>query len=208
MRKRLAEVHPEAASVGRNHVIALEWSGTPIVVAGTGYTGEDGVECAVPIDTAPAFWRALCGAGITPAGLGARDTLRLEAGLPLHGHELGRGITPLQAGLSWVVGWKKGDFRGRGPLEAERSAGVARRLRGIALDGRQPAREGSQVYIADTGEPVGDVTSGHFSPTLGHAIAFAFLRPDIVEGRAIECDVRGRRLAGAVTALPFVAKRA
>ncbi len=89
---------------------------TPCVVAGTGYTGEDGVEVAVPAERAPTLWDAVLAAGFEPAGLGARDTLRLEAGLPLHGHELGPGITPLQAGLGWVVSWDKGDFRGRAAL--------------------------------------------------------------------------------------------
>ena len=99
-------------------------SGHPCVVAGTGYTGEDGVELAVPRAHAAAVWDAVVATGVTPAGLGARDTLRLEAGLPLHGHELGPGITPLQAGLGWVVAWGKGDFQGYGPLAAERERGV------------------------------------------------------------------------------------
>src|ERR1019366_4452475 len=130
--------------------------------AGTGYTGEDGVECAVPVDGAPSLWRALLGAGATAAGLGARDTLRLEAGLPLHGHELGPGITPLQAGLSWVVGWDKEAFFGREALVAERARGVARAMRGLVTEGRQPPRSGSAVTFG--GRPIGVVTSGNFSP--------------------------------------------
>src|SRR5690606_23047936 len=106
----------------------VDWQGVELTVAGTGYTGEDGVEIAVPAGAAADLWRAILGAGIAPAGLGARDTLRLEAGLPLHGHELGPGITPLQAGLGWVVSWDKGDFRGREALAAERERGVARLL--------------------------------------------------------------------------------
>ena len=107
-------------------VTPFAWDGVPCVAAGTGYTGEDGVECAVPgRGRRGVLGRPLLGTGIAPAGLGARDTLRLEAGLPLHGHELGPGITPLQAGLGWVVGWDKGDFRGRAALEAERAAGVS-----------------------------------------------------------------------------------
>src|SRR4029077_19519723 len=99
------------------------------------YTGEAGVEIAVPNAAATDLWAALVEAGITPAGLGARDTLRLEAGLPLHGHELGAGITSLQAGLGWVVAWSKDEFRGREALAAERDAGVARLLMGISTDG-------------------------------------------------------------------------
>ena len=124
----------------------LRRSGVP--VAGTGYTGEDGVECAVPTEIAPEFWRAVVAAGVKPAGLGARDTLRLEAGLPLHGHELGAGITSLQAGLAWVVSWDKGPFRGREALEKERANGPHRRLRGLLAEGRRPPRNGDEVLIS------------------------------------------------------------
>ena len=102
-RSRLAEAIPEAAAVGRFRVGRFEWEGFSCVAAGTGYTGEDGVECCVPADAAVMFWETVLETGVRPAGLGARDTLRLEAALPLHGHELGPGITPLQAGLEWVV---------------------------------------------------------------------------------------------------------
>ena len=205
-RVRLRQVHAGAADVERHHVATMTWHGASLVVAGTGYTGEDGVECAIDTAAAVDFWRALLGAGLLPAGLGARDTLRLEAGLALHGHELGPGITPLQAGLGWVVGWDKGDFRGRDALEAERQTGIRRRLRGITIEGRQPAREGSPVFRSGGDAPIGAVTSGNFSPTLGHAISLAFLPPDYAVGQAVECDVRGRRLPGVVTALPFVAR--
>ena len=117
------------------------------IVAGTGYTGEDGVEIHVPAADAPALWDAIVAAGITPAGLGARDTLRLEAALPLHGHELGAGITSLQAGLGWVVRWDKGDFRGRAPLEAERERGSRADCSGISIEGRRPARDGATVLL-------------------------------------------------------------
>ncbi len=113
-RRLLSSVAPDAAAVPHFAVTSFSWHGVRCVVAGTGYTGEDGVECAVPADAAPEFWQAVLDTGVVPAGLGARDTLRLEAGFPLHGHELGPGITPLQAGLGWVVGWAKDDFRGRG----------------------------------------------------------------------------------------------
>ena len=174
------------------------------VVAGTGYTGEDGVEVHVPAPDAPALWDALIDAGVVPAGLGARDTLRLEAGLPLHGHELGPGITPLQANLGWVVGWDKGDFRGRAPLEAEKGRGVARILRGLAIEGRRPAREGA-IVMRD-GAAVGTVTSGNFSPTLGHAIALAFVTPDVEPGTPVQIDVRGQMLDARVVKPPFVKK--
>ncbi len=203
-RQRLASVAPDAASVPRFHVTRFSWSGVECVAAGTGYTGEDGVECAVPTDVATRFWEAVLGTGVQPAGLGARDTLRLEAGLPLHGHELGPGITPLQAGLGWVVGWDKGDFRGRGALEHERADGPPRALRGLVSEGRQPPRDGATV-LADT-SPVGAVTSGNFSPVLGRGIALALLDTlhDVATGDELIIDVRGRHLEARVVALPFV----
>ena len=204
-KERLATVFPEAAAVGRFHVSTLSWQGTTCVVAGTGYTGEAGVEIAVPNSMAPDLWEAITAAGITPAGLGARDTLRLEAGLPLHGHELGQGITTLQAGLGWVVAWSKAEFRGRAALDAERSAGVRRLLMGIATDGRRPPRADCPVLIDD--QAVGMVTSGNFSPVLGHGIALAFMPPGTEAGTEVTIDVRGNGLAGRVTPTPFVAKR-
>ena len=170
----LARVFPEAAEVRRFRVQALSWRGAPVVVAGTGYTGEDGVECAVPAAEADELWAALTSAGAAPAGLGARDTLRLEAGLPLHGHELGAGITPLEAGLGWVVAWDKpGGFRGREALAAQRERGLQRRLKGVVGQGRQPLRAGYQVLLG--GVAVGELTSGNFSPVLGRGIGMGFL---------------------------------
>lgn len=198
----LAAVHPHTAAVKRFEVAPVEFGGAAGWAAGTGYTGEDGVELHVPIEEAAACWQALLDAGITPAGLGARDTLRLEAGLPLHGHELGPGITPLQAGLGWVVRFDKGDFRGKGALEAERARGVTRRLRGLTTEGRQIPRQGYPV--SRDGLVVGEVTSGNFSPTLGHGIALAFLPPDTADGDACMVDVRGRDVPAIVTKLPFV----
>jgi aminomethyltransferase len=205
-RERLASVSPEAAAVGRFRVAPFTWEGAPAVAAGTGYTGEDGVELAVPAAVAPSLWAAVLDAGVVPAGLGARDTLRLEAALPLHGHELGPGITPLQAGLGWVVSWSKaGGFRGRAALAAERDAGVARRLFGIATEGRQPPRSGAAVLVGD--DPVGEVTSGNYSPVLGHGIALALGRPGLAPGTPVVIDLRGRRLPGQVVPLPFVTKQ-
>jgi aminomethyltransferase len=197
-RALLAKVRPAAAEVPRFGVHAVG----ELIVAGTGYTGEDGVEIHVPAASAPALWDALCDAGLTPAGLGARDTLRLEAALPLHGHELGPGITPLQAKLGWVAGWDKDDFRGRAPLAREREEGPKRRLAGLTLAGRRPAREGSHVLRG--GEQIGEVTSGNFSPTLGHAIALAFLPPDTAIGTELAVEVRGEELPAEVVTTPFV----
>ena len=198
----LGPVFAEAARVGRFRVERHAWNGIECTVAGTGYTGEPGVEIAVPAAAALDLWDALVAAGVTPAGLGARDTLRLEAGLPLHGHELGPGITSLQAGLGWVVAWDKPAFRGREAARLERSHGIVRRLFGIATEGRRPARAGCAVAV--NGVVVGEVTSGNFSPVLGHGIAFAFLPPATVEGQAVVVDVRGKDLPGRVVSTPFV----
>ncbi len=209
-RAGLASVCRDAAGVRRFAVARFRWRGADCVAAGTGYTGEDGVECAVPAEQAPAFWQALLDAGVEPAGLGARDTLRLEAGFPLHGHELGPGITPLQAGLGWVVGWDKSEFRGRAPLVAERDRGVSRLLRGVAVQGRRPPRHGAAVRVGrgpaddDEAGAAGVVTSGNFSPTLGHGIAMAFLPPDVADGTPVLVDARGALLPGRVVPLPFV----
>jgi aminomethyltransferase len=197
---------PDAAAVKRFTVEEVQVCGFSCVVAGTGYTGEDGIEIAVPNEGAAVVWNALREAGAVPAGLGARDTLRLEAGLPLHGHELGEGITSLQAGLEWVVAWNKPDFRGKSALASEKERGVARRLVGISIPGRRPARDGTQVLDA-SGSEIGFVSSGNFSPTLGHCVAMAFVEPTTKVGDTVSMDVRGTLIAGSVVATPFVAKK-
>jgi aminomethyltransferase len=201
-RRILATIWPEAATIGRFHVARMTWDGIECVVAGTGYTGEDGLEVAVPAPHAERLWQAVLDAGFEPAGLGARDTLRLEAALPLHGHELGAGITPLQAGLGWVVSWDKGDFLGREALAAERERGIARRLRALTVAGRRPPRADQRVLV--DGEPVGVVTSGNFSPILGQGIALAFLPPEVALGAEVAIDVRGEAVPATVVKPPFV----
>ncbi len=201
-RTLLATIDQSIASVARFDVRRLQWRGIDVVVAGTGYTGEDGVEIAVPAAHAEELWNAIVAAGVTPAGLGARDTLRLEAGLPLHGHELGSGITSLQAGLGWAVRFDKGPFRGSDVLATERDHGISRRLCGLVTEGRRPPREGSPI-LSD-GVAVGVVTSGNFSPELGHGIALGFLPPDSAVGDAFEIDVRGTMLEARVVKTPFV----
>ena len=197
---------PDAAAVKRFTVEEVQVCGFACVVAGTGYTGEDGIEIAVPNDGAAAVWNALLEAGAIPAGLGARDTLRLEAGLPLHGHELGEGITSLQAGLEWVVAWNKPDFRGKAALTLEKEHGLTRRLVGISIPGRRPARDGTRV-LDSNGSEIGFVSSGNFSPTLGHCVAMAFVEPSTKVGDTVSMDVRGTLIDGVVVATPFVAKK-
>jgi aminomethyltransferase len=203
-RRTLARIWPEAADVLRFAVAELAWEEAACVVAGTGYTGEDGVEVAVPVAVAASLWEALLAAGVVPAGLGARDTLRLEAGLPLHGHELGPGITPLQAGLAWAVGWDKPAFSGREPLLAERAEGPRRRLRGVLVEGRRPPRAGQDVR--HQGAVVGRVTSGNFSPSLGRGIALAFVPPELAVGERVEVVQASGPVPATLVGLPFVAR--
>jgi aminomethyltransferase len=185
-------------------VAQCTWKEAPSVVAGTGYTGEDGIEIAVPAEVAGSLWDALVAAGAVPAGLGARDTLRLEAALPLHGHELGPGITSLQAGLGWVVAWDKGDFPGREALVAERERGIHRHLVGISTPSRRPPRAGYPILVDRVA--VGEVTSGNYSPVLEHGIALGFVPPDVAIGDEVAIDVRGNRVPGQVVKTPFVGR--
>jgi len=202
-RTLVASFSPEIAAIGRFQVAEMTVDGTEVVVAGTGYTGEDGLEIAVPTDASERFFTKILDAGVIPAGLGARDTLRLEAGLPLHGHELSPSITPLQANLNWVIGWNKETFIGRAALEAERRDGSTRRLVGMVTEGRQPPREGASIEVE--GSVVGEVTSGNFSPMLGSGIAMGFIdtAAGLSHGDAVQVVVRGRVLSGRLVQLPF-----
>ena len=180
------------------------WQGSPVVVCRTGYTGERGYEVLVPASVLADLWDAVVTAGATPAGLGARDTLRTEMGYPLHGHELSLDITPVQAGLAWAVGWDKPAFAGRDALAAERASGPRRRLRGLVAVERAIPRPGMPVLSAD-GATIGEMTSGTFSPTLKQGIGLALLDPAIAEGDEVVVDVRGRQARFTVTKPPFVA---
>jgi aminomethyltransferase len=202
-RHLLSRVSADAAAVPRFALARFTWKDVPCLVAGTGYTGEDGVECAIPADVAEDFWAAVLDTGITPAGLGARDTLRLEAGLPLHGHELGPGITPLQADLAWVVGWTKGDFIGRAALEEEKARGPMRRLRGIVGEGRQPLRDGDEVRVDE--QTVGRLTSGNFSPMRERGIGLALIDADaqLLDGDRVTVVQRGRAVTATLVRPPL-----
>ena len=183
--------------------VRASWQDNPVVVCRTGYTGERGYEIVAPAAAIPALWDAVVAAGATPAGLGARDTLRTEMGYPLHGHELSVDITPVQAGLVWAVGWDKPAFSGRDALTSERASGPQRRLRGIVAVERAIPRPDMPVLSAD-GTTVGVVTSGTFSPTLKQGIGLALLDPAIAEGDEVVVDVRGRQARFTVTKPPFV----
>jgi aminomethyltransferase len=183
------------------------WQGTTVTVCRTGYTGERGYELVVPWESTGALWDAVLAAGepfgIAPCGLGARDTLRTEMGYPLHGQDLSLEITPVQARAGWAVGWKKPAFWGREALLAERESGPRRTLRGLEALGRGIPRAHMAV-LADDGTPLGEVTSGTFSPTLKKGIALALLDPAVEDGAEVQVDVRGRPSPFRVTKPPFV----
>ena len=171
-------------------------------IARTGYTGEDGFEIILPGEAAPAFWRKLCDAGVKPTGLGARDTLRLEAGMNLYGSDMDESISPLEAALGWTVAWEPADrdFIGRAALEKQRAAGVSNKLVGLVLEGKGVLRNHQKIIVGDSGE--GEVTSGSFSPTLQRAIAFARVPKNT--GESCEVEIRGKRLPARVVKPPFV----
>jgi aminomethyltransferase len=184
------------------------WNGDELVVCRTGYTGEHGYELLPPARQAAALWDALLAAGADlgarPCGLGARDTLRTEMGYPLHGQDLSLEITPVQARSGWAVGWKKPEFWGRAALTAEKERGPARLLWGIEALERGIPRAHLPVLAA--GEPIGEVTSGTFSPTLKKGIGLALLSTaaGVGEGDEVVVDVRGRPSAVRVVKPPFV----
>jgi aminomethyltransferase len=171
-----------------------------LFVARTGYTGEDGFEIVLPSDEAVAFWERLADAGVKPCGLGARDTLRLEAGMNLYGQDMDEDITPLEAGLAWTVSFDEGrDFIGRAALEAQKAAGVPRRMVGLMLDDKGILRHGQRV---ETAAGDGVILSGTFAPTLGKTIAFA--RIPSGEPGAVGVDIRGRIVPAHIVKFPFV----
>jgi aminomethyltransferase len=202
----------QAGALKYYHGVAYYPAESPMILSRTGYTGEDGVEAMV----AAAEVRALCdrlmqsaerlGTVLKPCGLGARDTLRLEAAMPLYGHELGEDIDPFQAGLGWAVKMDKGDFLGRAALERRRQDPTRRQRVGLELEGKRIAREGVAVRHQD--REVGRVTSGTCTPTLAKAIAMAYVDPGLAQpGTALEVDIRGKPAPAAVVPLPFYRKR-
>ncbi|CAN5164453.1 glycine cleavage system aminomethyltransferase GcvT [soil metagenome] len=174
-----------------------------VIVSRTGYTGEDGFELYFDATEGEPMWRALTASGsVTPCGLGARDTLRLEAGLTLYGNDIDDTVTPLEAGLGWVVKLKKGEFVGREALVRQKDIGVPRRLVGFTTKERVIPRYGMPVF--SKGEKVSEVCSGTMSPTLGIPIGTTYLPTDRAkEGTRFEFEVRGRSAAATVTTLPF-----
>ena len=175
-------------------------TGTELFIARTGYTGEDGFEIIIPNDDITGFWNALLEAGVKPAGLGARDTLRLEAGMNLYGQDMDETVTPWEAALGWTVALDEGrDFVGRAALEAQKAAGVPCQMIGLVMDEKGVLRHG-QTVLTDAG--AGEILSGTFAPTIGKAIAFARVPSGAIG--AVRVDIRGREVPVRVVKFPFV----
>lgn len=190
------------------HACETSIAGHGGIVSRTGYTGEDGCELIVGSSSVEAVWQDLVAAGATPAGLGARDTLRLEAAMPLYGHELSETIDPFQAGLAFAVDLEGRQFAGRDALARLKAANDDARPRriGLELSGKRVPREGYPVWAA--GERVGEVTSGTFSPTLQRPIAMAYIEPRAAAlGTPVEIDIRGHVESARVVELPFYRRK-
>ncbi len=198
--KVLGLLSPDAAKAAGKlgKFVAVDADG--LFIARTGYTGEDGFEILVPMSQAVDFWNRLVAAGVAPAGLGARDTLRLEAGMALYGQDMDESVSPLEAGLAWTVAFDEGrDYIGRAALEAQVAAGVPRQTIGLVMDEKGVLRHGQVVFTA---AGTGEILSGTFSPTLGKSIALA--RVPSGELGTVEVDIRGKRIPVRAVKYPFV----
>ncbi|HEB96453.1 MAG TPA: glycine cleavage system aminomethyltransferase GcvT [Sedimenticola thiotaurini] len=191
LRESAAALKPFTAAPGQRWFIAR-----------TGYTGEDGFEIMLPLDQAEGFWKALAEAGVAPCGLGARDTLRLEAGMNLYGSDMDESTSPLESGLGWTIAWEPAerDFIGRSAIEPHRGDPANRRLVGLVLTGRGVLRDHQKLYQGE--QELGEITSGGFSPTLERSIALARVDPGI--GAECEVEIRGKRVPAKVVKPPFV----
>jgi aminomethyltransferase len=188
------------------HYTRVTWQGEEILISRNGYTGEDGFEIYIPVRIAVPLWEAIFewgrGVGLEPIGLGARDSLRMEVNYALYGNELGPDITPLEAGLRWIVKMKDHDFLGKAALQRQQEAGVPRTLIGFEVEGKRLPRHGQPILAA--GQEAGVVTSGGFCPSLGKGMGMGLVRPELKEvGTAIEIDARSTRLSARVVERPF-----
>lgn len=207
----LERIVPGVAAMGFMTAAPFEWQGHAIGVSRSGYTGEDGFEISLPADAAEAFADALCAQPeVKPIGLGARDSLRLEAGLPLYGHDLDPETTPVEADLAFALSKKRretGGFPGAERILTQLAEGAAIRRVGLIVEGRQPVREGAAVVDA-AGAEIGQVTSGGFAPSVGQPIAMAYVPADLAEpGTQILLSQRGKGHTATVAPMPFVPHR-
>lgn len=210
----LDQLIPGVAAMRFMDSLAFDWQGAELWISRSGYTGEDGFEISVPNDSLTAFAQALLEQPIVALiGLGARDSLRLEAGMPLYGHDMDSSVTPAQAGLGWSIqkirrdgGERAGGFPGAEKILAELSNGPAVTRRGLRPAGRAPIRGTAPVFAEETGgDPVAHVTSGGFGPSVGGPVAMARIPVNIPDGATLFAELRGKRLPVTVSALPFIA---
>lgn len=208
----LVRLVPAVAAMRFMDVAVLAWSGVDLWISRSGYTGEDGFEISVPEAQAVAFAETLLAmAEVEPIGLGARDSLRLEAGLCLYGHDIDTGTSPVEANLSWAIqkarrrgGAREGGFPGAVRILRELAEGTDRKRVGLLPEGRAPMREGVEIYASpEGGSVIGRVTSGGFGPSINAPMAMAYLPADLPEGSTVYGDVRGKRLAARIAPMPF-----
>ena len=207
----MAHIVPGATELGFMQCGVFDWQGEKLVVSRSGYTGEDGFEILASAKAGPLLWDALLGDDrVKPIGLGARDSLRLEAGLPLYGHDIDRTTTPVMAGLTFAIGKRRrseGGFPGFMRILAEMQNGAPQKRVGIEIDGRQPVREGALILDGE-GNEVGRLTSGGFSPSLQRPIAMGYVATHLSEvGTALKLEQRGKLFEARVAAMPFVPHR-
>lgn len=208
----LAALVPGTAAMKFMDVGIFDWRGAELWISRSGYTGEDGYEISVPGDKAGVLAEALLAQpGVAPIGLGARDSLRLEAGMCLYGHDIDTGTSPVEGNLTWAIqkarragGAREGGFPGAARILKELAEGPARRRVGLRPEGRAPMREGVEIYAAaEGGAPIGTITSGGFGPSIEAPMAMAYLPADLSEGTVVYGDVRGKRLPAALVPMPF-----
>ena len=204
-------VKPELAKLGYFHFVETDVLGKNALIARTGYTGEDGFEIYLPAAHGPAVWKALMETGkplgLIPCGLGARDTLRLEAALALYGNDIGDDTNPLEAGLGWVVKLQKSEFNGKAVLEKVKQAGTQRKLSGIRMLERVIPRHDYEVFTADGAKKIGKVTSGTLSPTLDFPIAMAYIDSQHTGDAKVSVKIRDKFYPGEITKLPFYRRK-
>lgn len=208
----LATLVPDVVDMSFMDVAIRQWDTAELWISRSGYTGEDGFEISVPNRFAEAFVRKLLAIeGVAPIGLGARDSLRLEAGMCLYGHDIDTGTTPVEANLNWAIqkarrtgGAREGGFPGAGRILRELTDGPSLRRVGLRPEGRAPMREGTEIYAApEGGQSIGEVTSGGFGPSIEAPMAMAYLPADLTEGTTVYGDVRGKRLPATIAPMPF-----
>ncbi|MGB7270997.1 MAG: glycine cleavage system aminomethyltransferase GcvT [Albidovulum sp.] len=208
----LARLVPDVVDLRFMDVAIRQWDSAELWISRSGYTGEDGFEISVPEKFAEAFARKLLATeGVAPIGLGARDSLRLEAGMCLYGHDIDEGTSPVEGNLTWAIqkarrvgGLREGGFPGAGRILRELAEGPGRRRVGLRPEGRAPMREGTEIFgQAQGGEVIGAITSGGFGPSIEGPMAMAYLPADLTEGTTVFGEVRGKRMAATIVAMPF-----